>query len=989
MAFFVFTSCQEEVVELSGIDNDNVITSASKITSLVKRTSFKDGSKDNIIDKSNCISLILPVTVVIQGKEIVLNSEEDFDTVENIFDKTDNDKLSIKFPIKVFSADHTEVTLKNQTELNNLIKDCKEEDDDIECVDFQYPISVSVYDANYQVVETKKLTNDKGLFKFFAQLQKNEFVSFNFPLNLVDFNGNIIVIKDNKQLEKALEVAKNSCDEDDDNDYNDDDFDKETLTSLLKECRMEILSVENPGHSSSEYKGAYFLFNEDKTVNIHIDIVNIPGTWDVSQTGKQTIINFKVEKMSSISGSWLVHKEGKTVVITKSSGKKIVLQKNCEPLDIVDCNDISLNESSLDFSEVKVNTNTTNVVTFTNTSSKERNLYVSVVDSNKNFSLEPVTKLLMPNEELKVNVQFNPKSEGLKQGVLKVEIYKDNMSPISCSFPLKGNVVEEEQILCEDIKLNENNLNFGDVKLDDSLTNKILITNVSSGERSLKVSLNDDLGNFSLDSVEKVLISNEAFEIDVLFSPKTKGTKTGVLKIEMGDVICEYSLTGKGVEPPAPSCDEVTLDASLLNLGEVIVGQTITKDLTITNTASEARYVEVVLNNDNEGNFPVASVPTITPELLSPGQAYTFKVPFEPKTGGEKQTEIHVVVKKDSSASNFSMCPYILKGTAKPETVSLEVLPGSIYFGNVEVGRSKFESIQLRNNGNVDAVITKIEVNNSNFSIPNSPSLISKEQTISLDVNFNPLTNGEEFGILTIYTEDGSTFNASLQGVGITNIVFQDLKFKEALLNQHLNAENRLPIDNNGDGEISYREAEAVTNIIILQANNEITNIGELKHFTNLTDLAINKTNLTSIDISLNTKISKLFVMENELLESLIIGENTNLIQLSVNNNIVLESIDIDNVLNLQTFFFANSNNIKSLDFSNHKDLISFNLINPMNYLSIKNGQNDKLQSVIIDIKINLSNPDGCLEVDNPSATYIDDWNVRETTKDKMTANCN
>ena len=73
---FLF-SCQQDITEIIETPAEQVITPDSKVADLVQRTAMRDGSEDNIIDKSSCSSIVLPVTVVVNGLEIFLDSEED------------------------------------------------------------------------------------------------------------------------------------------------------------------------------------------------------------------------------------------------------------------------------------------------------------------------------------------------------------------------------------------------------------------------------------------------------------------------------------------------------------------------------------------------------------------------------------------------------------------------------------------------------------------------------------------------------------------------------------------------------------------------------------------------------------------------------------------------------------------------------------------------------------------------------------------------
>ncbi|GAL66502.1 hypothetical protein JCM19301_2980 [Jejuia pallidilutea] len=69
-ALLLFTSCQEETVDITPPDEAEALVADSQLTSFLSATSKNDGSKDNIIDGTSCISVKLPVVVKVRGVEI-------------------------------------------------------------------------------------------------------------------------------------------------------------------------------------------------------------------------------------------------------------------------------------------------------------------------------------------------------------------------------------------------------------------------------------------------------------------------------------------------------------------------------------------------------------------------------------------------------------------------------------------------------------------------------------------------------------------------------------------------------------------------------------------------------------------------------------------------------------------------------------------------------------------------------------------------------
>ena len=279
----IVSGCQKEVTEIIEPPVDEVFSPESPVANLIERTSLRDGSSDNIIDKSSCTSIELPITVVVNGLEIILDSEEDFYTVEHIIDRFDDDDdvIDILFPINIILADHTDVKISNDDEFEKLLDQCteSEEDDDIECVDFKFPISISLYNSASLVSDVLTINSDKELYKLIHNLDDDDIASINFPIKVMLADGTELEIRNQKELEEALKNAINECDEDDDNDHNDDDVDDSKLVQVLLEGYWEIDDFVDEKDIARDFKGYLFKFYESGLAKVKKGDVIIEGKW--------------------------------------------------------------------------------------------------------------------------------------------------------------------------------------------------------------------------------------------------------------------------------------------------------------------------------------------------------------------------------------------------------------------------------------------------------------------------------------------------------------------------------------------------------------------------------------------------------------------------------------------------------------------------------------------------------------------------------------
>ncbi|WP_303318126.1 hypothetical protein Q4Q34_11670 [Flavivirga abyssicola] len=338
-ALLFFTSCQEEKVDITPPAESEALVANSELTSFISATSAKDGSADNIIDKASCLSVELPVTVIVNGLEIIVDSTEDYKVIEAIFNEfeDDDDKLEIVFPITIVLADHTEIVLNNRTDLENLIEECKgenEPDDDIECIDFQYPISFSVYDTEFQVIDVITVENDRQLHRFVKRVANAEVLaSLNFPVTMIYADGSTTVVNNNEQLESTINEAKDDCDEDDDNDYGDDDFTKERLDEYLKICPWVVHEFKRDNQDNTpEYKEYALNFKEDGVVVMRArggDILT--GTWNTRVTDRGALLKLEFDTLADFTLEWIVYDiEYGKIKLYEVGGNRIIMKKNCD-----------------------------------------------------------------------------------------------------------------------------------------------------------------------------------------------------------------------------------------------------------------------------------------------------------------------------------------------------------------------------------------------------------------------------------------------------------------------------------------------------------------------------------------------------------------------------------------------------------------------------------------------------------------------------------
>lgn len=227
-------SCQNDTSSQSS----NKITANSTLKTLLARVSQKRTSHDNVIDSTSCFTIQLPVTVLVNNQEVVVTTPADFQAVAAVFDDSHNDEdhLNFVFPITVIFTDFTELVVTSNQELHAIKEGCHDsdvdnddddsnDDDDnaINCISLTYPFVISTTNSGTPTDVT--INNDHDLYLLLETVEGSTTVTINYPISIVDANGQTIVVENNDQLEHDIHEATTECGNHDSDDENDNDDD--------------------------------------------------------------------------------------------------------------------------------------------------------------------------------------------------------------------------------------------------------------------------------------------------------------------------------------------------------------------------------------------------------------------------------------------------------------------------------------------------------------------------------------------------------------------------------------------------------------------------------------------------------------------------------------------------------------------------------------------------------------------------------------------
>ncbi len=146
------------------------------------------------------------------------------------------------------------------------------------------------------------------------------------------------------------------------------------------------------------------------------------------------------------------------------------------------------------------------------------------------------------------------------------------------------------------------------------------------------------------------------------------------------------------------------------------------------------------------------------PVTLASGQSITLSVSFSPQAAGANAGSVFV------SGDGLDI-PLSGTGTTVGQ---LSVTPGSLGFGNVDVGTSTTQPSTMTASGG-SVTVSSANSSNSQFSISgvSLPVTINAGQTVSFDVVFAPTKTGSDSATLSFASNASNQGSESLSGTGI------------------------------------------------------------------------------------------------------------------------------------------------------------------------------------------------------------------------------
>ncbi|MFA6109322.1 MAG: choice-of-anchor D domain-containing protein [Candidatus Latescibacterota bacterium] len=354
------------------------------------------------------------------------------------------------------------------------------------------------------------------------------------------------------------------------------------------------------------------------------------------------------------------------------------------------------------------------------------------------FEVAPQTVVLAAGTSAEVKVRFTPSGAGAWRE--HVEFVLSDGSSRRCLVSISAQATPPPRPV---MQLSVSRLVFGEVRAaGDSLEEKIEITN--SGELPLLVdSLRVDSPHFRVTPASLLVPAGQHTTLSVTFAPKVLGDVSAQLTGTSDDPdrrSFAVALSGRG--RPA----HVTASVDTVSFGQVVVGQSSSQVLVITNNSGAAVAITNVVPGDPQYSVSSRSF------TLAAGSSHDITVTYAPQEGRAAASTLTILT-RDSEVPSLTLVLAATTGVSGgPATIT--VLPAILSFGSVAIGQSKSLTLLVSNSGGSMLRVLNLVASTGDVSVSKTSFTVAAGGEEALAVTLQPTQVGSFSEALEIPSND-------------------------------------------------------------------------------------------------------------------------------------------------------------------------------------------------------------------------------------------
>jgi HYDIN/CFA65/VesB-like, Ig-like domain/Abnormal spindle-like microcephaly-assoc'd, ASPM-SPD-2-Hydin len=309
--------------------------------------------------------------------------------------------------------------------------------------------------------------------------------------------------------------------------------------------------------------------------------------------------------------------------------------------------------------------------------------------------------------------------------------------------------------------VNSHSLSFGGVSKGSNARQSVTFTNTGGEPVNISQTAISGPGFALVGGSPSSIPAGQSATMTVQFSPQSTGPVTGTLSIsaDAANAPLTVPISGDGMQAG------VAIAPASLNFGNVIVGQSGTQSVTLTNTGN----VNLTINSATISGNSFSASGLSFPATIGAGQSVSLVVQFRPTGAGGVSGFVTL-------ADNVPGSPQavILAGSGVAANANLIANPGSAVFGSVSLGSSSTQGITIENSGTTPITISAANISGAGFtmSVLGAPQTINAGQSASFTAKFSPTSGGSASGTVSIVSNaQNSPLTIALTGIGAQGIL--------------------------------------------------------------------------------------------------------------------------------------------------------------------------------------------------------------------------
>jgi centrosomal CEP192-like protein/ASPM-SPD-2-Hydin domain-containing protein/HYDIN/CFA65/VesB family protein/transmembrane protein TMEM131 len=309
------------------------------------------------------------------------------------------------------------------------------------------------------------------------------------------------------------------------------------------------------------------------------------------------------------------------------------------------------------------------------------------------------------------------------------------------------------------VQISPANMTFSNVPVGQKSTQTATLTNTGS-EPITVTQMSVSSSAFTASGIPTPLriLPGQTTKFQVVFIGSTSGTASGTLTAltSHGEGSSKVKLNGSAAKQTA----QLVLSSSSLNFGSVLVNGRSTQAVTIQNTSqTDIQISQIAVSG---AGFSVSGV--ATPVTVPAGQSMALQATFAPTATGSAAGGITVTSDATNPTANVA-----LSGSGVAATYTMAVAPGSVNFGNINVGSSATQTVQISNTGNTSVTVTQVAASGAGVSLSgvSVPLTLAPAQSVAVKVGYAPTASGAIAGGITVTNNDGVNVSAAVTGTGV------------------------------------------------------------------------------------------------------------------------------------------------------------------------------------------------------------------------------